>query len=85
VFPAPPALQVHVPAGKTEKGVPAKADDITGWRDMSGDITFQVEESYRKVGFSTHDDFDVNVQNLTKGESEWLRGQIIQLIQERKP
>lgn len=51
---------------------------------MMGDITFQINESYRKVGFTTDNTFDAHVENLTKGEAEWLRGQIIHLVQERK-
>ena len=50
---------------------------------MTGDISFQLEESYRKVGFTARDDVMVTVQNLTVKEAEWLKGQIMILIQER--
>ena len=47
------------------------------------DISFVIEESYRKVGFGTHDDFMVTISNLTESESQWLRGQILILVNER--
>ena len=50
---------------------------------MTGYISFVIEESYRKVGFGTHDDFTVTISNLTENESQWLRGQILLLISER--
>jgi hypothetical protein len=51
---------------------------------MSGDITFTIEEEYRKVGFRDQDDFTAKIYNLTESESQWLRGQIMILINERK-
>ena len=56
---------------------------LVGEITMTGDISFQLEESYRKVGFTARDDVMVTVQNLTVKEAEWLKGQIMILIQER--
>jgi hypothetical protein len=50
---------------------------------MVNHITFQILESYKKVGFDNHDECTVEVNNLTKQEAEWLRGQVMQLINER--
>jgi len=50
---------------------------------MIGDISFVIEESFRKVGFSTHDDFTATISNLTESEAQWLRGQILILINNR--
>jgi hypothetical protein len=51
---------------------------------MTGAITFQIEEDYGVVGFRTKDDFSVKVWSLTESEACWLRGQILQLVNERK-
>jgi hypothetical protein len=48
------------------------------------DISFMVEESYRKVGFSTHDDFTITVSSLTRNEAEVVREFIIKLAGERR-
>ena len=50
---------------------------------MTGDIRYLIEEDYEVVGFRTKDDFSVNVWNLTESESQWLRGQILLLVNER--
>jgi len=51
---------------------------------MTGDITFTIEEEYRKVGFRDQDDFTAKIYNLTESESQWLRGQILILVNERR-
>ena len=51
---------------------------------MSGDIAFTIEEEWREIGFRDQDDFTVKIYNLTESESQWLRGQIMILINERK-
>lgn len=51
---------------------------------MAMDISFKIEEIYNKVGFDTHDDFTATIYGLSKGEAEWLRGQVMQLIHERR-
>lgn len=50
---------------------------------MTSDITFQILESYKKVGFDNHNECTVEVNNLTKQEAEWLRGQVMVLIADR--
>ena len=49
------------------------------------DISFVIEESYRKVGFSIHDDFTVTISSLTAEESQKIRELVVKLAEERKP
>ena len=85
VLPAPEmVLFPDLPAGPPDE----VADQDHGFSGEGGivmpnDIAFQINESYRKTGFDTHDNFCVSVTNLTEGESQWLRGQVLILVAER--
>jgi len=46
-------------------------------------ISFIIEEEYRKVGFSKHDEFTAKVYHLTAKEAAILRENIFALINTR--
>lgn len=47
---------------------------------MNTKITFNAQESYQQVGFRTADDFSIAVFGMNKEEYEWLRNQVLHLI-----
>lgn len=59
---------------------PGNCDLLEG-AGMTGKITFTAQESYQKVGFRTVDNFSLAVFGMTKDEYEWLRKQILHLIE----
>ena len=48
---------------------------------MAGKIIFNANENYQKVGFRTADDFSIAVFGMNKDEYEWLRKQVLHLIE----
>jgi len=48
---------------------------------MTGKITFNAQENYQKVGFRTANDFSVTIYGMNKEEYEWLRKQVLHLIE----